>query len=81
MNYGFDSNTEGWQEDKKIELAEKIEEIVTSREYRVDEGSPYVEVDGLYGGVRVRKITNLTTENRENLVHKVEKVYKEVMDI
>ncbi len=41
--------------------------------------SPYLELDGAYGGVRIRKITHLAEEDRKQLVERADKIYWMVM--
>ncbi len=40
---------------------------------------PYIEVDGLYPGVEIRKLTHLKGEVLEELVNRANKIYKEIM--
>lgn len=67
MNYGYDSTTPLWKEERKQQLVERLVALIhlnddeaTRRPYVTE---PYVETDGLYTGVRIRQITNcpLTT--------------------
>ena len=41
--------------------------------------NPYVEVDGLYRGVRIRKITNLSEDRCLELVKEADRIYNEVV--
>jgi len=40
---------------------------------------PYIEVDGLYTGVRIRKITNLSDQEQKKLVKRADKIFEEIM--
>jgi hypothetical protein len=78
MNYGYDKTTKGWIESKKIQLAESL-----SRKLKIPIGfafgKPYIEIDQLYSGVRIRKITHLSESEQEALVKNADKIYLEVM--
>ena len=63
VNYGYGPDSKNWNEHKKFELASKLENLLGTM---MKEGKmksmnhvcmPYVEVDELYIGVRIRKIT------------------------
>lgn len=62
--YGYDC--QGWAEAAKRELANELEKLVQGY---VDANGrmPEVEVDGVYGGVRIRKLTWLTPEQIDKL--------------
>jgi hypothetical protein len=81
MNYGYNKETKNWKNERKNLLAKKLSEqlkipIGWSTE---NSGKPYIEIDGLYTGVRIRKITNLTEEEQIKLVTKADQIYEEVM--
>lgn len=82
MNYGFNHETKGWKEDKKNILAYRLK-----TELNLDNGwvaggkRPYIEIDGLYEGVRIRKITYLTDDEANKLIKKADDIYNEVMSI
>jgi hypothetical protein len=40
---------------------------------------PYIEVDGLYQGVRIRKITALSEQQETELINLADKKYLEIM--
>lgn len=42
-------------------------------------GAPYVEVDQLYKGVRIRKITHLSDEQERTLIERADKLYLSIM--
>jgi len=85
MNYGYNKSTRNWNEKKKWILAEKISKDLNipietgNRSYKNDGSSPYIEVDGAYGGVRVRRITHLSEEEHFKLVKDSDNIYDEVM--
>jgi len=81
MNFGYDKQVSaGWKEEKKQILAEKLAELV---KLYVDKNgqSPYVEVDRMYPGVRIRRITHLTEQQHKKIVKKADAIYCEVMGI
>ncbi len=80
MNYGYDENSKGWKDDKKLILAETLsKELKLKTENNFGGEEPYIEVDGLYRGVRIRKITHLSDKERDDLVLKSDKIYNEIM--
>ena len=82
MNYGYNSDTKGWDESKKYILASRLlTELNLANQWIPGGTKPYIEVDGLYEGVRIRKITHLSDEDRSSLVKKADKIYNEVMGI
>ena len=84
MNYGYDSEREGWDPEKKQELAERLSDelgLPVATAVSAPRGKPYIEIDGLYEGVRIRRITNLSEGDREGLVKIADAVYDEVMGI
>jgi hypothetical protein len=97
VNFGYDSESKYWNEDKKHELTERLTDLVrtmkenkeismtgacfgTEPYYEDGWGSaPHVEVDQMYAGVRIRKITHLSAREQKNLIESAEKIYREVM--
>ncbi len=79
MNYGYDSSCPNWDESKKHELAEALskELLVGTNPNAVHQ--PYVEVDGLYRGVRLRRITHLSEEEQELLINRADAIYRRIM--
>ena len=78
MNYGYDKTSLNWDENKKERLRHALSRLC----YRYpDEHKmhPYVEVDGLYEGIRIRRITHLTEEKRRELVKKADILYLKIM--
>jgi hypothetical protein len=64
VNYGYDC--QGWSETAKRELAAELEKLVAN--VRDQNGrQPEVEINGTYGGVRIRKLTWLTEEQIDKL--------------
>ena len=76
MNYGFNTTCELWKEDRKNELVNALEKMINKYNGKL---APYIEVDGLYNGVRIRRITNLKEKERSELVDKAETIYKKIM--
>ena len=64
VNYGYDC--QGWTEAAKRELASELEKLVQGY---VDQNGrqPEVEINGTYGGVRIRKLTWLTEDQIDKL--------------
>ena len=87
-NYGYGPDSKGWIEDeeKKELLAKRLSEMITvmKSEYGTQWPSPsrrepYVEMDRLYSGVRIRKTTHLSKEQEEELEGRADKIYHDVM--
>ena len=83
VNYGYDSTTPLWKEERKQELTERLKALIhlnddeaTRRPYVTE---PYVETDGLYTGVRIRQITHLPDDYRRWLTRSADDIYQEVM--
>lgn len=88
VNYGYNKSCKGWNEAKKDELAKCIEELMQTKGYCTDffdpkrEGfTPFLEVNGSYGGVRIRAITHLSDKAKDELIGEADKIYKEVMEV
>ena len=80
MNYGYNESSKYWKEDKKQELAKRLsKELKILIGYVAGFGNLYLEIDGSYGGVRIRHMTQLTDKEIDELVEKADKVYDEVM--
>ena len=79
MNYGYNENSKGWKEDKKLVLANCLHSIEPGLSYEDDGINPYIEVDGAYGGVRIRRITHLSDKHRKALVKELDRIYDKVM--
>ena len=80
MNYGYNTSCEGYKIEKENILARKLNTLI--QKYFSDMPSidkPYIELDGLYDGVRIRKITHLSEPWRKKLVKKADKIFEEVM--
>jgi len=72
MNYGYPPG------DRDEELAERLtEELDIKRGWSPRAKIPYIEVDGLYPGVRIRRITHLS-EKMSELLDLADKIYLEV---
>jgi hypothetical protein len=72
MNYGYDPTT------NDAKLARDLAKIVARDEF-IDarKQKPYVEVDQLYPGVRIRRITHLSDEKIDKLVAEADAVFTE----
>lgn len=80
MNYGYDKHCKGWKPGRKAELARRLfVELNIGMGWTPGGTQPYIELDSLYPGVRIRKITHLTEQERVALVRKADKIYDEVM--
>ncbi|MGB7952797.1 MAG: hypothetical protein WCF23_02355 [Candidatus Nitrosopolaris sp.] len=89
VNYGYGSNTKCWDESKKLILADSLRKLVdemkedgsikTVETCMSGNGAPYVEVDQLYKGVRIRKITHLSDEQERTLIERADKLYLSIM--
>ncbi len=81
MNYGYDNESKNWNEAKVELLVNRlVSELNRDIECIAGSEKPYIEVDGLYKGVRIRKITYLSEEQRAELVKKADKIYNEGRD-
>ena len=79
MNYGYSKLSRGWKEDRKMKLARALaKEFGLYIGYKPD-SKPYIEVDGLYEGVTLRRITNLSVEEQKVLVMKSDLIFNEIM--
>ena len=80
MNYGYTPDSKNWDETKKVILAGRlITELRLKSLWIPGEDKPYVEIDGLYPGVRIRKITYLSSKEKQELCKKADRIYDEVM--
>lgn len=79
MNYGYDNTCPNWNEDKKAELAESLSKELSIGFDANKQHQPYVEVDGLYQGVRLRRITHLSEEEQELLITRADAIYRRIM--
>lgn len=76
VNYGYKCT--GWTDQEKQELAKLLSELC-SNYYEHHNGKrgclqPYVEIDGLYEGVRIRRITWLLEKDVHELVDKADEI-------
>lgn len=83
VNYGYGPGTRNWNEQKKSELASKLNKLIgcmaKEGKIKVSTALPYVEVDQLYNGVRIRKITHLSDETVDELIVRSDQIYADVM--
>lgn len=76
VNYGYECKD--WSKKDKENLAQNLMKELNLDWVWIPGGSdPYIEIDGIYNGVRIRKMTHLSDEESENLVKKADKVYGE----
>lgn len=81
MNYGWDENSPNWKNGRKSLLAERLcKELPANLGWIPGGVTPYIEIDGLYNGVRIRKITNLSEEDLDEFIKRADKIYEEVME-
>lgn len=93
MNYGYDSTTPGWKASRKHWLARELDVMLRGfisdpqppaksrqEEEPIHRSAPYVEVDRLYPGVRIRRITHFTDAQQDELVRRADKVYSVIME-
>jgi hypothetical protein len=76
VNYGYNKSCDGWDESKISELASALRGVICQFEHTQGRG-PYVEVNGPYGGARVRRITWVV--NQEKLIDDCDRAYDRVM--
>ena len=81
MYYQFNTQSKGWKEDRKPELADKLAyelELQMSKAHLT--GSfPFVQVDRYGDDVTISRITNLSVKQQEKLVKAADKIYDKVM--
>lgn len=85
MNYGYTPDSPNWKPRRVDALVKALKAIV--EDYSPDHGGekygdtqrPYVEVNGLYPGVRIRRITNLSEADCDKLVQRCDEAYEKVM--
>ena len=74
MNYGFEC--QGWSMEKKQELADAWEELL--RPYTKMRPCPTVEIDKLYPGVRMRKLTHIPDADLHDLMVAADAAYDKI---
>jgi hypothetical protein len=83
VNYGYDSTTPLWKEERKQQLVERLVALIHLNDYEATRRpyvtEPYVETDGLYTGVRIRQITNCPADYQRWLTRSADDIYQEVM--
>ena len=82
MNYGYNEKTKDWKENRKMtlafELAKELNLVIGWAGAKA--GEPYIEVNGGYGGVRIRRITHLSEQVQKSIVENADKVYDLIMN-
>lgn len=81
MSYSYGKSSQGWKEDKKEELFQKLVELIKDR--NPDNKcfwlkTPWIQKND---SVTIRKITHLNSKNREKLKDKADAIYREVMGL
>jgi hypothetical protein len=91
VNFGYGSGMKFYDPKRKSQLANALSGLLidmrTEGKLQVDgeghqlhvELEPYIEVDGLYEGVRIRKITHLKHEEVVEMRDRSELIYRQVM--
>ena len=82
MNWQYGPWSTGWKPEKKehlaYELADKLG-YLSSRTH-IPGDFPFIQIDRGGDDVTISRITNLSDEDRNTLIDKAEKIYKEVMN-
>lgn len=84
VNYGYTPDNEYWDESKKYILANELAKLLQDMKLNDEPfthhfAKPNIEVDNLYQGVRIRKITHLDEETEKKLLQAADKIYLEIM--
>jgi len=81
MYYQYTSQSKGWKQDKKSELADRLAHALTLMlsASHLTGSFPFVQVDRYGNDVTISRITHLSEKERERLVKIADKVYDEVM--
>jgi hypothetical protein len=80
MNYGYGPDSPGYVRRRQARLAAQLAELCAMPDFVDARGMrPYVEVDGLYRGVRIRRITHLSEAAQDELVRLADEIYERVM--
>ena len=84
--YGYGSDSEGWKDERKVELADRLSEMVDwkkenheiSVKRTIEGNAPFVRMytDGVY----IRKITHLSEDQQDKHMEDADVIYKEVME-
>ena len=92
MFLGYNEECEGWKEDKKISLLEEIQEQTKFSYFgRIDVreigkgplgDKPYLQLDSFgKSGVYIRKVTNMTQDERLDLNKICDGIYDKIMEV
>lgn len=76
VNYGY--SCEGWTKEQKEKLAKELEVLCKKNPDKYGM-FPYVEIDGLYDGVRIRRITHLPNNDDLQFEKKADKIYDKIV--
>lgn len=84
VNYGYGPETVGWKEDRKESLGMALLQVLAQVQVDMESAGekwpspePTVEVDGLYRGVRMRKLTHLGEKWIDEACVRADKTYKQ----
>lgn len=81
MNYGY--ICDGWTKSQKSVLAWELRKLLEAIGYLGWEKEgvllPYIEIDQLYKGVRIRRMTNLSDEAHGKLIKDADEVYEKIV--
>jgi len=80
VNFGW--NITGEKADVLVKRLKEEMKLKELGEFGTMDGeTPYIEKDGLYSGVRIRRLTHLPEKEQIELVVKADKIYCEVMGL
>jgi hypothetical protein len=72
MNYGYSCSH--WTEEEMQELAKELD-VLCKKNPDAYKMHPYVEINGLYDGVRIRRITHLMDNEDCQFQKKADEIY------
>jgi len=84
MFYSYGKSTKGWKEEKKDELFQKLVDLIKKVNPENNcfwAKTPWIQKNGHYGSVTIRKITHLNSSSRKRLKSKADAIYREVMGL
>ncbi len=90
MFYGYGPELDDYDETKAWELANKLSEEFDYPTmdgngprpiWRFSHKGPYIEVDGAFGGVKIRKLTYLSDEEVNRIQKRADEIFLEVMSV
>lgn len=78
VNYGYNDSTPAWKGHKAAKLVAALGPLVEEFN-RMTPANAYLETDGLYGGVRIRRITAASEDLISTLVDQADRLYDSIM--